>query len=581
MPLGHPLCNAALVLVASQLGPPAIVPANVSPTNGNFSVQYVDIRYPGRLAPTLRRVYNSKSSFSGMFGHGWGIAYETSLVVLGDGSVVVHEFGGGADLRFRSVTFASGDVARSIETMALARQELTGIMGADSLLAYRAHLRLDESFRTDEWTALRARRLVPPRELPASTTLYSEDGGYQRLTKSVDGFERTTPFGDRETFDRAGFLIRMQDSNDNWVAVGRDPSERIISVANDLGQAIHFQYNGAGLVSSASRRDGGRAFYTYDSTGNLVRTVDVDGHVYTYAYDGRHNMTRVGYSDGSSMTMTYYPPSAHENIRSVTKSDGSTDTYSFAVDSADSGHISVAVITVDRHRKRSRSVYEFMTRRTDYGHLWTYQETRIVGEDTTHTTYDECCNLPLQVVTLGTTRQRDTSLFEYDGRGHLIRQRTAREVDSLSYNDMSGKLSSESRYVRRDDGEPPRDVSAPVGKGSQPPEASRSRAQPPIVLSYEYDGRGNLVTAYSSAGDSVTLAYDQRGRLNVLRGSTHGLARAGPGAPGPGQDKTVRVTVRYDADNVVHVEGGRNVDIQGALALFGQLLRPAGVDVGL
>src|SRR3954471_5566197 len=87
-------------LLGSQLAS-----ANVSLKNGNFFVGYTDIIYPGGFEPKIERVYNSKTPFSGMFGWGWGNEYEVYLKVLADGSVLVHEYGGGAENRFSPVGF--------------------------------------------------------------------------------------------------------------------------------------------------------------------------------------------------------------------------------------------------------------------------------------------------------------------------------------------------------------------------------------------------------------------------------------------------------------------------------------------
>src|SRR5438270_13920159 len=90
----------ALILT---LAAPAM--ANVSIKNGNFFIGYTDIVYPGGFEPKVERVYNSKSPYRGIFGYGWGSEYEVRLSVMADGSVVVHEYGGGADNRFSPRSF--------------------------------------------------------------------------------------------------------------------------------------------------------------------------------------------------------------------------------------------------------------------------------------------------------------------------------------------------------------------------------------------------------------------------------------------------------------------------------------------
>src|SRR5689334_11683133 len=79
--------------------------AHVSLKNGNFFIPFKDIIYPGGFEPKVERVYNSKTSFKGYFGWGWGTEYEVYLTVSPDGGVTVHEYGGGATNRFTPVKF--------------------------------------------------------------------------------------------------------------------------------------------------------------------------------------------------------------------------------------------------------------------------------------------------------------------------------------------------------------------------------------------------------------------------------------------------------------------------------------------
>src|SRR3954466_6939903 len=84
--------------------------ANVSLKNGNFFIGYTDIVYPGGFEPRIDRIYNSKSPYKGMYGWGWGNEYESYLRVSADGSVVVHEYGSGAENRFSPLAFKSEEV---------------------------------------------------------------------------------------------------------------------------------------------------------------------------------------------------------------------------------------------------------------------------------------------------------------------------------------------------------------------------------------------------------------------------------------------------------------------------------------
>src|ERR1700722_19785470 len=93
-----------------------IASANVSLKNGNFFIGYTDIVYPGGFEPKIERVYNSKASYRGKFGPGWGNEYDVHLTVMADGSVVVFEYGGGAENRFSPVAFNAAELDKGVNT---------------------------------------------------------------------------------------------------------------------------------------------------------------------------------------------------------------------------------------------------------------------------------------------------------------------------------------------------------------------------------------------------------------------------------------------------------------------------------
>src|SRR3954466_14321224 len=99
-----------LILAVALAASAVAAQANVSIKNGNFFIGYTDIIYPGGFEPKIERVYNSKTIFKGMFGWGWGNEYEVFLTVSADGSVVVHEYGGGAENRFTPTNFKVDDL---------------------------------------------------------------------------------------------------------------------------------------------------------------------------------------------------------------------------------------------------------------------------------------------------------------------------------------------------------------------------------------------------------------------------------------------------------------------------------------
>src|SRR3989338_182321 len=119
----------ALLAAGTLVFAGAIAHANVSLKNGNFFIGYKDVVYPGGFEPKIERIYNSKTPFNGIFGRGWGTEYEAYLSVSADGSVVVHEYGGGAENRFSPVAFRAAELDKAVEMIGSVAQK-AGVAGS-------------------------------------------------------------------------------------------------------------------------------------------------------------------------------------------------------------------------------------------------------------------------------------------------------------------------------------------------------------------------------------------------------------------------------------------------------------------
>src|SRR3954471_4144570 len=162
----------SVILAAALLSSWPAFP-NVSIKNGNFFIGYTDIVYPGGFEPKIERVYNSKSPFKGMFGWGWGNEYEVKLTVSADGSVVVHEYGGGAENRFNPRAFSQKELDAAVDRISEAARK-AGMLGTPGQIdQYRKKLRTDATYRNEEWENFRASGKLQERLLPIGTQLQS------------------------------------------------------------------------------------------------------------------------------------------------------------------------------------------------------------------------------------------------------------------------------------------------------------------------------------------------------------------------------------------------------------------------
>jgi len=462
--------------------------ASVSVKNGNFYTGFTDITYAGGMEPEIQRVYNSKSNFKGLFGWGWGTAYETYLKISADGSVVLFEYGGGGENRFAPKALSEQELDQAVSMLAAAAKDYSNLANEQEFAAYKQKLKDDFEFRNKEWQTFLALGKVKARVLPEGTRLYSNRYEYETLTRTASGYLRVNTGGRTQSFDNNGRLLRISDKNSNFISFTYDQAGHLALLADNSGRKIKFTVNAGGLLESLEGENGARAEYKYNDLDELIYAKDVEGHTYTYGYDvnKRHNLTLIGYLDESTMTMAYYGYEDDENIKSVKERDGTVTEYSYRKDPADPGHYGRTIETKSEEGKLiSTRDYEYFHKRKAGGEEWLQ---RMIAKDegvTTDTTYNECCGLPLSI-----KRNGEEVTFEYDAKGHVTKKETADAIRRLEYDPQLGKVTRVSTRMKDDSGE----------EWSQ----------------FAYDARGNLTGAKNSAGNELLLTYDRHGLISSI-----------------------------------------------------------------
>jgi YD repeat-containing protein len=463
--------------------------ANVSLKNGNFFRGYTDIMYQGGFEPKMERVYNSKTSFSGIFGPGWGNEYEVQLSVSADGSVIISEYGGGAENRFTPASMKAGDLDSAVKSISDAEKD-TGRFGTQKLFdEYKERLRTDATFRNDEWQILVDQGKIKARELPVGAVLLSNRFAYQTLTRTKDGYMRTYDNGRSERFDVKGRLVRVQDRNGNSIDFSYSKDGRIEKLVDNFNRKMFFSFNSRGRLEKIQGENGKEASYSYNSAGELAQSKDAEGNVYRYKYssDGQHNLVEIGYADKTALQVEYFGRDKFGSVKSLKERDGARTEYDYEFDPRDKGHITVSVKSKPADGGAANTTrYEYFQKTKSDGEEWTQKMVTASGDERTETTYNECCGLPLSI-----RRGKDETRFEYDSKGRVVRKESPLEVTELSYDKTAGKVS---KVVRK----------------------SKSGAKSSSWSEFKYDARGNLELARNSSKKGVSLFYDANGRIRSL-----------------------------------------------------------------
>lgn len=471
----------ALVAASSAL-------ANVSLKNGNFFIGYTDIIYSGGFEPKVERVYNSKSPYStGMFGWGWGTEYEVYLNIQPDNSVIVHEYGGGAQNRFIPKGYSPSDLAKAVDAMVTVGKS-TGLVGSPKQIEeFREKLTKDSVFRNSQWEKFVAAGKMKRSTLPAGAQLISTRFSYQYLTKVESGYKRVYDNGKMETFLEDGRLSQITDKNNNFIKFFYGKDGKLARLEDNFNRKMYFEFDNKGLISKITGDDGRSATYRYNDQRELVWSRDVDGNTYEFGYtkDQRHNMALIKYSDATTLEVAYYGREMKENVKSVKDRDGSVTEYSYGGAQGEAGTYWVELNIKDKKGKAiSKSRYEYTDKVKASGEYWTQKMVSSVDGDTTITEYNEMA-LPVVI-----QRGKEVTKFSYDAKGRVLKKDTPFESTELEYHPNFGKVTS----VRK------------KTKGDSKSEWSK----------FQYDGAGNLTYAENSDKRTVRLVYDRVGRIKSM-----------------------------------------------------------------
>ncbi|OFZ79169.1 MAG: hypothetical protein A2583_00565 [Bdellovibrionales bacterium RIFOXYD1_FULL_53_11] len=476
--------RGVIVLLAFVVMVP-VAGANVSLKNGNFFLNFIDIIYPGGFEPKIERAYNSMTPYKGIFGNNWGSEYEVFLNVSADGSVVVHEYGGGAENRFTPAQFNAQELDKAVDSLAAVAQK-SGVAGsASQLAAYKQKLKGDATFRNDEWEKFRSQGRIKPRQLLVGTKLYSVKFNYQFITRFQDGYVRQFDNGRIEKFNDSGKIARISDKNNNFIDFTYGKDGKLQKVVDNFNRKIFFTFNTQGLVAKIQGENGKEASYKYNALKQLVYSKDVDNNVYTYSYDKIDNLTQIGYADKTTENITYYGPEKGYMVKKDKARDGTVTDYTYEKHGPGVSSVALDVKGPDG-KTISSSKYEYHIKTRADGDEWTQKLVSVLDGEKTETVYSESNGLPLSIKKGG-----EETTFQYDAKGHVTRKASPLEVTELAYDDKAGKVSKVVIY-------------APGAKA----QAKWSQ--------FQYDAKGNLQFAKNSAGSAVKLFYDANGRIKSL-----------------------------------------------------------------
>ena len=534
------LVRVALAIAAIVVWPFVPALAVVTLSNGNFNSEFTDVSAPGGLAMKIDRVYNSKAEFAGVFGQRWSFQYEEYLQIEDDGSIVVHEYGGGAANRFSPVTAKPRSLDAICDELTAAAEKLGQFSSTKEKEAYRAWVVDHHETEFERFWKL---GLVKTPYLGIGQEFRSRRFGSEELSSVPEGYQRSTESGTFEEFNLNGKLVRVWDANHNFIALRYDAKGQLSTMEDSGGHRFVFTFNDQRHVESIAL---GNQIARYEYKNSyLTKSVDTEGHTYLYHYDSKYPyyLTGIHYADGTDMKVAYYPLAEYATVKQLTERDGTLASYQY--DESVPDRYAVTVTTTDTDKKIVVNKYEYYYGHGASGDMYNARMVQSLNGSVTDTTYNPD-HEPLSITQNGVTTR-----FTYDDFGHVTLKQTATQTIKLTYDPVVGKVTS---------------VTTIAGGTT-------------TVVSFAYDAKGNIVEATDPAGHMVTVTYDDNGHISTVAEKTTGTMHL----MWDQNSKLVKVVVDgLGTLNVIYKENGDfsketsddgNTVLQKVDAMYGEMMR--------
>ena len=390
--------------------------SGVNLKNGNFYISYTDIILQDTLWQDLEitRTYNSKSTYNGSFGYGWGFLFETHLIVTPEHTIALKKYGSGGTYFFESEQTSEESIQKNISLIIAAAYKANDISTPEQEVELIDKLTSSMSIRFTYLTRYTKLGYISAISHNSDITYYSQGcgcigenkPGYNYITSTDNGFKyfdfqennififnkigkmiglesmKNSKWNLTITYNEKNQLDSIKSYNGNWIAFESDSLNRIVEINNSIStKYVGYKYNNITLVHSEN----------------------VAGYQFDYIYDRKYNLSKIVYNPirfkgekEDAMQMTYENKTSF--ISQVISRDSSYVTYTYLGDS--DYEYGTRVINYSKDSIVLKDLTEWWYIKTnDHGKQWTYKKMNILNTDTTTTFFHEISLKPLKVIT--------------------------------------------------------------------------------------------------------------------------------------------------------------------------------------
>ncbi|MCB0406717.1 MAG: RHS repeat protein [Bdellovibrionales bacterium] len=474
--------------------------AIVDMKNANYAHTFTDIEVPGTgYDLKVKRTYNSRSLFSGVFGFGWCSEWETSLTVTAEGFLRVVECGAGLQLTYKPKQFDKKAVEKTIARILEEVKKRNPKKPKSFFSNLENNIRNDELLRQDFEEKLNLRGNV------ADNVKYIVDGrDNEFIIKAKGSYTRTLTDGSKQKFNTQGQLEAMYDKNNNYLKFDYSGNQ-LTSVTDNSGRKLTIKYSGANKkVSSILGPNGMKSSYTFKGE-DLASMTNAWGNSFSYVYDDLHNLTKITYPDKSTRELTYNKDK--DWVTSFKNRKNCLEKYEYKSDKNDPmNHYWSNVVKLCGKEVVNKSTYEFWHKdKFDGTGKFLYRVKSDVNSDVTDIVYHEIFGKPISV-----SRNSTHVQYEYYDDGRVKLKKEPLRDMAFIYKNKCEKVSE----VKIEYFQPVEKKT----KGKKLAQAEKRKSLRTITTKFMYDNKHcNLVFAQNSIGQTAQLSYDKSGRISAIK----------------------------------------------------------------
>ncbi len=494
-------------------------------TNGNLLIDFSDLTTRGGLRMGAYRTYNSwNTNLMGRYGDGWETSSESYLVVQADGSIVVHEFGGGANNSFTPTSLGRRNATDILDEIMRAAQT-TGHFGSDADRAAYEHWLQSDGNEEDQWQHYVDLGLIKRPDPPVGQTFFSSQFYTEYLTRVPEGYQRERRFPGSvyfQAFNEMGKMTRWWDANGDFIAIDLTKDGNYAQASDNWGDRFTFSTTTAGLVTGISDSQH-IVRYHYQAaakpyTGSDLMSVDIDGKVTRYGYDAKNRLIAIWYADNTAMHITYDDLG---RAASVNDADGTVTSYRYTMCATPAS--TQCTFEKDTHAPNGQT-----------------------HSDVTAFSYDAGGHKEKDVETYDGAVIKTTA---YDGKGLIASVTTPQGTTEFGRDYLNrvnfARVPSGTTYAWQYD---PASRSVSI--------LTRTTKDGVVVEHFQYDPKFNLVRAYDSAGHDFSIDHDAHGRVASVSGGEISLNFTFSDARATSPDSVAldgvgSVSLSYDANGAV------------------------------